>query len=524
MRSTWSAGWCLLATLLELRRIAAVRIIDGVRAALPHDDDDDDSVPPSVAALEHELRDAPAVQSAEHERRLLQAFSTVLAAHTESMPRSSADAIITISLHVVKGPRYSVSAKLVALSVMSFAATAGDVSTALLPEILAVCDELASRQEFLASYELLNTLGAVVQSPHADEEMLQVGVHIAGRLFGRGSAIWRRDFENVAGCFCGAAAIVLHSAQRIAVEDHVVGQVVRSAREVLLQIGEADVSLLVLGMTADLVSTGSSEEVLLEAVALADLALRTVRRGSASDIVAELLATAAAQLQVSDLGLVVEVCATANAAEIQLANVLGLVVQRLTFAGPMPASLHLLALSVALQAQHGGTPKCEVVLRRLVDLPSLSAELAFAMEPWLSEEIAAYVDDFIPQNPQEAAMGVIVEVCAEVAPRSMLVAACLRPARIGLRAALAFRAGVARGGATVLPSDFVGVSQCLTLAAEQFRVEHIASELLTAAADLYDAWTPSWRLTALTTLCSLAGGSHELCKRLGQQRWSAVFS
>jgi len=203
------------------------------------------------------------------------------------------------------------------------------------------------------------------------------------------------------------------------------------------------------------------------------------------------------------------------------------VAQRLlseSFRGEAECRVRLLARCLGEKERLARPLPCERALRLLRNA-SLSAPPAvrFAALPL---EVMAHIEDFEPMLPEEAHRIEIVEICARSArwqpenAQAVLHAACLRPWRVGLRAARAFAAVAAGGfvGEAVTPADFAMVGSCLMEGAasplDGMSAMRVAGEVLGAAQGVVERWPPGARRWGLRDLCLLRGGLHIACVEL----------
>lgn len=205
--------------------------------------------------------------------------------------------------------------------------------------------------------------------------------------------------------------------------------------------------------------------------------------------------------------------------------------------------LQLIADSFALLDYTGSHMPCAHALSLLHELPPLAPASHTA---WLSldvigvsaplpAEMLSYVDDFVPPLPEERAVSRILDICGRKVPGALLGltavlrASCLRPRRVGLKAArrfaeLARESGSAKLRGVVGPSDFAQVGSCLRRSISEpgssayirgidaAAVHGIASELIAAAEPLLGHWPGEEGLASLQALCALTGNAQGPCR------------
>jgi len=373
----------------------------------------------------------------------------------------------------------------------------------------------------------------------ASEATIRVGLRLAMEVEAAGATA---DADGVPMFISDVANMVSLGVRRISADRGARRRIAAFARKMVSATEDVGTRMIVLSLLNDLMTRARDEEVagetigVLEACADAAELLLNEEASLVSDVAAELLEPAAARASLAELGRVLALCGRRSMARAYAKVAVVAVVRRVLAGGPsihdsLPTTLPLLARGLAMQEQFEAELPCGQALVFLETLGPQPEPRSGVEDQALTLELALYVDEFTKPAPQVDAMTEIVELCARSAPdaRPVLQAAALRPRRVGLRAAQGLASAVqARGPARspkLGPGDFAEVGRRLAggvaggAPLEALLVAHIASEVLRLAAMVCGRWLPLPRERALSSLCELSGGVHDLCAAARSLEW-----
>lgn len=414
-----------------------------------------------------------------------------------------------------------------ALQALGWVAIAGRVDWADLRRIVLLCGQAAGRPH-IAKGEVLSTLHQVARSPFLDAASAEAIVVAVVQVVDITGVFPRRPAEL--GLFVETISIITALAERISDDHGVCALFVYQVRRLATNRGvdEPPLSLrwVLVRMLQEVLPRINAVALLGEAIEAVDACARHAATPDIAGAAAEMLLVLARRVADAQLGRVLDVLRKASLGEHpDAAAALEVVADRLlghSFGGEARARVRLLASVFELMHERSATPlPCGRCIRVLLDLeapepPSRAAlRLGGAARP--PPELLWRLDsELVPPTEEERDRSGIVALCAAGpgGARSALQAACLLPRRVGFEAARRLRA---LDLGPLGHEDFCEVGACLRRSAglaeaDAVGLEHVASELLEAAAPLAPGWPREQRSAALAHLCRLSGGLHRLCR------------